>query len=69
MSKVESGCVHRGGKGGGGSYTDCFERMQRIEGRERGHEAQFSKDLQTLLFGHLCLAALNESKIKSKARK
>ncbi len=31
--------------------TDDFEKMQKIE-------AQFSEDLQTLLFGQLCLAAL-----------
>ncbi len=36
--------------------TDRFERMQKIEGRERA-ELHFSEDLQTLLFGPLCLAA------------
>ncbi len=30
----------------------------------RGHESQFSEDLQTLLFGYLFIATLKESKIK-----
>ncbi len=31
---MECGGVDRGGKVGGGNYTDRFERMQKIEGRE-----------------------------------
>ncbi len=53
--------MRRGGKEGGGSYTNCFEKMQKIEGRQR-----FPEDLQTLLFGQLCLATLLEPKIKNK---
>ncbi len=33
---------------------------------DRGCMSQFSKDPQTSLFGHSCLAALQESKIKIK---
>ncbi len=33
---------------------------------DRGRESQFSEDLQTLLLYQLCLAALQESKIKIK---
>ncbi len=52
----------------GVTNTDRFERMQNIEGTER-RESQFSVTLQTLLFSQLCLAALEESKIKIKDRK
>ncbi len=45
MSTAECGGPHGGGKGGGRRYTDSFERMQKIEDRER--ESQFSEDLQT----------------------
>ncbi len=53
MSTVECGGTQEGGI----TYTDCFERVQEIEGRARA-ESQFTEDLQTLLFGQLCLAAL-----------
>ncbi len=35
VSTVECGDVHRGGKGGGGSYTDRFETMQTTQGRQK----------------------------------
>ncbi len=36
VSIAEYRGMHRGGKEGGGSYTDRFERMQKIE--VRGHK-------------------------------
>ncbi len=35
MRTVEYRGVHRGGKGGGGTHTDRFERIQKIDGRQR----------------------------------
>ncbi len=35
VSTAECGGTHRGGKGGGGSYSDCFEGRQKIEGRQK----------------------------------
>ncbi len=52
-------------EGGGVADTDRFKRIQKMR-EERGRESQFSEDLQTLLFGQLCLAALSIYSIKSK---
>ncbi len=48
MNPAECGGAHEGQ--GRVTNTDRFERMQKIEGRER-------ENLQTLLLGQLCLAA------------
>ncbi len=44
--------------------TQTVLRKCRKYKKERERKSQFSEDLQTLLFGQLCLAALWESKIK-----
>ncbi len=54
-----------GERGGGVTDTDCFERMQKIEGRERV-DSQFSEHLHTSLFGQLCVDASHVTKIKIK---
>ncbi len=36
VSTAECGGAHGGWKGGGGSYTDRFERMLKIEGKKEG---------------------------------
>ncbi len=53
---VECGDVHRGGNGEE-ETTQTVLRELRKQKEDRGCEAQFSKDLQFLLFGQLCLAA------------
>ncbi len=43
------------------TQTECRKLKE-----DRGLEPHFTEDLQTLLFGQLCPAALQESKIKIK---
>ncbi len=55
MGSAKCGDAHGGGKGEEGSYTDRYKRVQE---HRRKTEGVFYEVLQTLLFGHLCLAAL-----------
>ncbi len=45
------------GKGKEEATQTILRKYRKYKG-ERGHEPQFSEDLQALLFGPLCLAAL-----------
>ncbi len=56
MSRAECRGVHGGGKGGGGSYTDHFEGMQKIQARERMRVTVFWR-FTDFIVSHLCLAA------------
>ncbi len=56
FTPIECRGANGGGQGGGASYTDHFDRVQKIE--DRGREAQPTEDLQILLCGRLCPAAL-----------
>ncbi len=64
MSTAECRGAHEGK--GKEEPTQIILRERRKYKEERGHESQFSEDLQTLLFSQLHLAALKKSKLKIK---
>ncbi len=62
---VQQSVAARKGKGEEDATQTILRECRKYK-KSRGHESQFSEDLQALLFGHLCLAALQKSKIKVK---
>ncbi len=54
MNTVECGGAH---EGKGEEWLDSLREYTKYKD-EKGHESQFFEDLQTLLFGQLCLASL-----------
>ncbi len=57
VSTAECGGAHGGGKEGGWATWTILRECRKYRD-ERGQKAQLSEDLQTLMFGQLCLTAL-----------